>query len=117
MKKYGLFYGSLRKGHYNFGRFNQKYIKTLSLKGYDLYDLGPYPAIVEGEGAVVVELHELDESSDSSIRRMELGAGYKETLIPLVHEGEEILASLYFFAQKPYAVKVESGDWSSHNEN
>src|SRR5438067_1043572 len=79
--KYCLFYGSLKQDEYNFNRFGegtQKYIKTLTLEGYDIYDLGYFPGLTKGDGKVVVELHEVQDDAFEGIVRMEKGAGYVE---------------------------------------
>lgn len=107
-----LFYGSLRKDQYNFRRFSHRltYIKTLSLDGYELYNLGMYPGLVKGKGKVVVELHEATAEAYSAIRRMELEAGYIENLTQV----GDCFASLFIY-NRPLgeAEKVESGDWSA----
>lgn len=116
MKKYALFYGTLRRGEPNFNRFKwQTYIQTLKLKGYELYDC-IVPIIVEGEGSIIVELHALTNSADKKIRLMEIGAGYKEQKLRI---GDK-LASLYIYDKRylPYidSRKIESGDWVKYNK-
>jgi len=107
-----LVYGSLRKDHYNFNRCGkQKFVKAMKLNGYDLFSLGSYPAILEGKGDLVVELHEVDDLTHKNIQRMELGAGYSEKPI----EVDGVTASLYVFNNKNIAktqTQVKSGDWS-----
>jgi gamma-glutamylcyclotransferase (GGCT)/AIG2-like uncharacterized protein YtfP len=114
--KHGLFYGSLRKVEgYNFGRCGkQKYIKTLTLDGYDLYSLGAYPAVVDGKGKVVVELHEIPNAQTAEyIRQMELGAGYEERVVNV----DDVDAYLYVYKGNNRLnpeLKVEHGDWSKY---
>ncbi len=121
MKKHALFFGSLRatstKG-YNFDRFGkntQKHIKTFRLKGYDMYSLGAYPTITPSDGEITVELQEVDDKAMSYISRMEAGAGYKEIVIPVEHEGKTIEAIMYYWPNEQIVgrnlQKVESGDW------
>jgi gamma-glutamylcyclotransferase (GGCT)/AIG2-like uncharacterized protein YtfP len=106
-----LCYGSLKRNSYNFDRFGkdtQKYIKTLELEGYDLYDLGPYPGLTKGDGKVTVELHEVEDGAFSYIKRMEAGAGYSE--------GKEIVdgieASIFFYEGNLEGnPKIDSGEW------
>lgn len=75
-----LVYGTLKKyanRNHNYGRLGtQRFIQTLWLSGYGLYDLGPFPAVSEAKGGVSVELHEVREWTYERIRAMEEGAGY-----------------------------------------
>ena len=118
---YALFYGSLRakpegaKQFYNFGRFGkgtQVYINTLTLEGYELYDLGPYPAVCEGEGSIVVELHRVDSLAFSLIGRMEKGAGYFEKKVKV----DDAEASIYLMLKEDLiyggAKRIITGDWA-----
>lgn len=55
-------YGTLMKGQSNHHRYlaNSSYIGDATLSSYDIYDLGHYPGIVEGEGRVYGELYEIN---------------------------------------------------------
>ena len=79
--KHIFVYGSLKEGKYNFGRFGPTKViqKDVKINGFSLYNLGPYPCIVETgnpENFVIGEIHEVSEGNYSSIARMEFGAGY-----------------------------------------
>lgn len=110
-----LFFGSLRlhsKRGYNHDRFGdgtQRYIRTLTIDGYDLYSLGAYPAICPGAGKVVCELHEVEGRAFRGIQAMERGAGYTEATIDLPEGAATI------FTYDPNHLmgcpKVASGDW------
>jgi len=52
-------YGTLKIGGRFAEMFNKKreFSKRATLKGFNLYNLGAYPAIIEGEGEVKGELH------------------------------------------------------------
>ena len=124
-----LFYGTLRKGHenvsrdktYNYERFGsgtQKYIKTLRIPGYKMYDLGHYPCIVESDNnnkEITVELHEVNEEAAQKISFMEKGAGYLSKNIEI---GEE-KAIIYFYPKELINKlhcqdsEIKSGDWCS----
>lgn len=71
-------YGTLKKGFYNNSRFKNNYIETAKIDGYQLYDLGPYPAVIRDENAkdLVVDVLEVDDNEKQAIDRMEQGAGY-----------------------------------------
>jgi len=132
MKKqtnYILSYGTLRRGNpsdpnnrdktYNFQRFNgQKYIETLKVDGFELYNLGFYPCIAAGEGQVVVELHEVDPIALQSIDSMEAGAGYNKQEITIFSAelNQEVSATIYSYNKRDLPAhilnkKIVSGDW------
>lgn len=111
-----LFYGSLRKNGprektYNFNRFGgQTYVKTLKIKGFDLYNLGSFPCITEGNGEITCELHNVENESARQIFWMEAGAGYKSKEIKI--DGEN--AIIFYYPEKPQGKDqklIQSGDW------
>lgn len=113
-----LFYGSLRRGSegskgektYNYGRFSgQEFIKTIKLDGYQMYNLGTYPAVTKGKGTITVELQEVDESSAQRIRWMELGAGYTAVKIPV--DNEEATMYIYEENLDGRYPQIKSGNW------
>lgn len=116
---YIIVFGSLRKHSsrgYNFNRCGrQEYIKTLKLKGFDLYDLGPYPAVCRGDGILTCELHEVDDATFRRIDRMEIGAGYTAVKVAVEHNMEKVEATIYTWPESALVGsydQVESGDWS-----
>jgi len=103
--------------HDRFGRGTQKYIKTLRIPGFQLFDLGPFPAICEGEGEITVELHEVTTDAFRNIEYMEQGAGYDSKVIQVDIEGGTVEAKIYYMNKQdlpPRILKnerIESGDW------
>lgn len=118
-----LVYGTLRKGigvnnatinnknnlFYNYERFGpQKHIKTFYLNGFDMYNLGGYPCVIQGMGRITVEQHQVEDDIFKSIENMEICAGYKT----------EIIAGCKLFIYKDtkevkkYCSLITSGDWS-----
>ncbi len=85
-----VFYGSLRPNHYNFFRIfgnktdpycNNKadVICNVDLFGYQLFDMGSYPAMVSVEdmmSKVVATVMFINKSAYNIIERMESDAGY-----------------------------------------
>lgn len=113
-KKLVLVYGSLRPNEYNHNRFKDVYgeeydhKRSLELDGYDLYSLGSYPGIKEGKNKLKVDLFECSDKCYSSIRGMELGAGYSEKVIELP-EGNAVI---YMYNGRVSEDRiVENGDW------
>lgn len=115
MRKLIAVYGSLRVGEYNFNRLSKfgklEHVATTSIQGYDLYSLGPYPAVKEGNGTIVVDILEADDNSFRAIDGMEKGAGYVSKVID--YNGED--ATLYLYTGYVDQNRlVESGDWSKY---
>jgi len=110
---YVLVYGSLRKNQYNFDTFKNlygdsiAYMLTDTLKGYDLFSLGAYPAILPGNGEIVVDLIRCSPECYKDILNMELKAGYREETI--LFKGVSCKLFVYNASELPN--KVKSGDW------
>lgn len=118
------FYGTLRVDQPNYNAFklkeNAKYLGTAIVPGLSMIDLGWYPMCFEADPkeTIVVDLMEVtDERAALGIKRMELGAGYKEKEIEVDGEKYIIYVSAYG-ADKSYADKlrgVPGGDWVKYN--
>jgi gamma-glutamylcyclotransferase (GGCT)/AIG2-like uncharacterized protein YtfP len=113
-----LFYGSLRKGHYNYKYFANglKYIKTIKVPYYKLYSLGAYPGIkptTDSNDLITCDLMEVTcEDVAKSIHRMELGAGYSYKFLNV---NEDKKAIIYEYEGPVRETdKATSGDWSEY---
>lgn len=113
-----LTYGSLRKGEYNYDRFKEyfkdglQYESTITIKGFDLFDLGSYPGIKVSENPekeLVVDIMNCDLNCFNDINGMERGAGYSSHIIN-INNREHIIYIYEGTASK----LVESGDWSKY---
>lgn len=112
-------YGSLRKSAYNYDRFkfffgdDYEYEKTATIRGYKLYDLGiGYPcAVVDNEhnSELTIDIIRVSEKCLATITSMEIGAGYKPSIIDV--DGEQVI--IYLF-KSPEGTLVKSGDWVKH---
>jgi len=78
-------YGTLKKGFHNHGLVDGKYIKTTKISGYLMYDLGVPVAIPTNDPSkqILIEIYDVTKESLQKIRRLELGAGYKEINQPV----------------------------------
>lgn len=91
------FYGSLRKGEYNYMhllKFQEGvvYKVTTTIPGYKLYSLGAYPAIrPSGDSRpLTIDIFEITNNKvKSRIDGMEIGAGYERKLVTV--DGESVL--------------------------
>lgn len=76
------FYGSLRKGMYNYRAFssNMDYLETVVVTGFKLFSLGAYPCAIKTgneDDKLTVDLFKVTGEDEHRIDRMEKGASYK----------------------------------------
>lgn len=126
-KRYCLFYGTLRRqgsvdACYNFDRFGdntQQFIKKIELPGFEMYNLGYYPCIVDSDSQnkIICELHAVDSRAASQIESMEYGAGYDKKEIEVEVDGKKEVASIFYYKKSKFKFlkdrvrKIDSGDW------
>lgn len=133
--KYFGFYGTLRKGHYNYERCMTKmgkllegveYIVTHRLVDipFKMLNLGGYPMVMETSknSDITIDIFSIDnEEVARRIERMETGAGYKEINFPVKLEDGTVITCYMWVgdktAEKYYgnAPVITSGDWNSKN--
>lgn len=67
-------YGSLKAGLMNSALLiDSKFVNVTTIEGYDMYSVGHYPAITKGEGAIEVEVYEIDTPT---LQRLDCLEGY-----------------------------------------
>jgi len=74
-------YGSLKIGGYFADQFDEKRKECTkaSIKGFNLYNLGAFPAIVKGDGEVYGELHTFSKDDVKSVTaRFDMIEGFYE---------------------------------------
>lgn len=112
-----LVYGSLRAGAYNYTRFqnifgknNYKKLDQVTIKGFDLYDLGSYPGIKSGteSSTLVCDIIECSQSCYDAIVSMEVGAGYE--VYNLNVDGKLYPIFVYKGSIDPRK-RIKEGDW------
>lgn len=121
-------YGSLRRGCYNYNAFKNifqddfEYIKTTTIAGYQIFDLGSYPGlkISHDNAIVIVDIIECSEECFRSIERMELGANYSTIVVTDSNNSDDAYKA--FLYNGNCTKLVENGDWVkylkiSDNEN
>jgi len=94
-----LVYGTLMKGESNHGYLeNSTYLGTTLLAGYDMYDVGWYPAIVEGKGLAVCEAYQVPLEDMPAIDALEgEGSLYTKKCERITLNGETTFAYVYVF--------------------
>ena len=114
-------YGTLMKGFYNdYLLANCKYIGKYSIKG-ELYDLGFFPGLIEGDGKVYGEVYEVDKYTLKALDNLEGFSedGYcfykrKEVFIP--EFGKKVWT--YFYNNDVYERElIEGGDYYKYIKN
>jgi gamma-glutamylcyclotransferase (GGCT)/AIG2-like uncharacterized protein YtfP len=119
-----FFYGSLRKGEYNFERFEQQWPGALKeigsgyIVGWDLVDLGSYPSIVPaGEASSVVgEVYEVSDEVFKHVEALEAEADYRRYTVDVHTAGDAACVQAYVYGfSRPADIadrpRVDSGDW------
>lgn len=103
-------YGTLRQGHYNFSRFHLNHLSTQEIEGFELWDFGPYPYVIEKPGSkITIDILECDENTKRMIDRMETGAGYKTKEIEV--DGQ--VMTIYVMSKiYPGTEQIPSGDYN-----
>lgn len=118
MAKYILAYGTIRsqgEKHQicNFGRCGKQfYIKTMRLKGFDMFSVGPWPVVTKGEGSIVAELHQISDETFLRITAMELHAGYEAWDVKV----GDVVATIFMIGNPDlvkHLPKIKNGDWCS----
>jgi len=108
-------YGLLRRGASMSDLLHgAEYKGPVTVPGFDLYDLGPFPGAVPGTGELRGELFELASPAVLAVLDEAEGVHAKPPLFrrELV-EAKDAPAWMYVFAAKPpeNAHRIESGDW------
>lgn len=120
---YVFTYGTLRPGQYNArlmaGCARPGFAPEAKLPGHTLYAnrSRSYPYLVAddtAEGAVTGNLYECRHNDAfQMVRRMELGAGYTESLVTVtLPDGREVEALAWLFNRPEWlGARITSGDW------
>jgi len=119
--KHHLFvYGTLKRGgsrHWILDGF--PFLGRAKAKGFVLYDLGPYPAMVPGPGMVYGEVYEVSEEILNALDWVEgVPVLYRRKLIEVVFEdGLSLKAWAYIYngSVKGFP-RIESGEWKGSKE-
>lgn len=88
-----FFYGTLKRGFYNYERFGMdkcEFLGTAEVRGYKMYSNGIYPAIINSEDdndIIFGEIFKIDDKLFNALNRMETGAGYHIDAVEAVWSG------------------------------
>lgn len=108
-------YGSLKQGFGNHRHLEgQELLGTGTLKGFDMFSLGPFPAIQPGQGNVNGELYRVDEDAFRCLDRLE---GHpvmycREPSIINDSNGEKVEAWVYVYQGMVSPDEQVGEDWT-----
>ena len=110
-----IVYGSLRRKQGNsHWMTNAQWLGDCQLAGFELYDLGHYPAVVPGDGEIHCEVYRISSSILTELDALKRdGHEYQRELIPTP------LGSAWIYLYKhPVAglTRFASGDWLKRSE-
>jgi len=119
-------YGTLKEGGHFAPEFDPFRVRSerAKLRGFNLFNLGWFPGIVEGAGEVVGELHTY-EKPDEVQGRMDRIEGYSEkneegslflrkrVTVVVAETGERVTCNAYIFNKgvPENAEKIDDGVW------
>lgn len=117
-------YGTLRRGDCRGGFLGEPYFPEAYVKGLELFDLGPFPGVLEGPGLVRGEVYEIDAKMLQSLDRIEgyraqaPGEGLYDRQLVTARDpsGEEVEAWVYIYNNRDehQLRPIASGDWFAH---
>ena len=92
-------YGTLMRGEANHSYLeNAAFLGRAAIEGYDMYDVGAYPAIVDGNSIIVGELYQVPKEDMASIDMLEgQGSLYIKRCEKLTFDGKTTLAFVYVY--------------------
>jgi gamma-glutamylcyclotransferase (GGCT)/AIG2-like uncharacterized protein YtfP len=103
---YGTLMSNNRKGHTYLG--DARFLGECTLNGYELYDLGDYPGIVEGNEKVKGELYAISIEKLPDIDSYEEeGNLYKRKMVQIVNKDHEIFDAFVYIYIKSVAGKIK----------
>lgn len=94
-----LVYGTLMSGETNHGHLRHSTpLGACVLEGYEMYDVGWYPAIIEGDGFIIGELYQVPVTDIPSIDTLEgEGSLYEKKCVRIAIDGKPTFAFVYVY--------------------
>lgn len=110
-----IVYGSLRRNQGNsHWMTNGQWLGDHVISGFELYDLGHYPAVIPGVGTVYCEVYRIDSSTLAELDALRTKSGeYKRALIATPYGG----AWMYVYQRPVEGLRqLKGGDWIKRAE-
>ncbi|MBW7982804.1 gamma-glutamylcyclotransferase family protein [Enterobacillus tribolii] len=111
-----IVYGSLRRKQGNsHWMTNAQWLGDHVLEGYEMYDLGHYPAVIQGDGEIYCEVYRIDSTILSELDELKSNSRfYKRELISTPYGSAWIY--LYLYPVEGYP-RIASGDWLKRKDD
>ena len=113
-------YGTLRfnQGNWQWALKDAQYLDTVTLRGFTMLDLGPFPGVVNGNHQVVGELYLIDDESLAALDRLE-GHPHHYKRVWVNEVPSPYLDAdgfwIYIYQQRdPEDTVIPHGDWLRH---
>jgi gamma-glutamylaminecyclotransferase len=110
-------YGTLLRGEVNHDLLAQaRFVAEARTEPYyDLFDLGPFPAMsTGGETAVLGEIYAVDEATLARLDRLEGHPSFYQRTQIRLEGGQEVDTYLMDRARMRGRAPIASGDWRTH---
>ncbi len=111
-----IVYGSLRRKQGNsHWMTHAQWLGNHWLEGYEMYDLGHYPAVIPGDGKVFCEVYRINSSILAELDELKSNAkDYKRELVQTPYGSAWLYLYLYPVTGLP---RISHGDWlNRHGE-
>lgn len=110
-----IVYGSLRRKQGNcHWMTNAQWLGDHEFEGYELYDLGYYPAVVPGEGRIYGEVYRITSSILAELDELKRNTkDYQRKLVVTPYGSAWIYLYLYSVKGLP---RIISGDWLQRDQ-
>ncbi len=109
-------YGTLMRGgrYHGLIAHSERLGPARTAHGFALVDLGPYPAMIAGEGSVAGELYRVDAATLAALDELEGHPSYYQRTPIRLADGREVVAYLFVDrAALAEASPIPGGDWRS----
>ncbi|EIB97197.1 MULTISPECIES: gamma-glutamylcyclotransferase [Pantoea] len=105
-----IVYGSLRRKQGNsHWMTNAQWLGDHQIEGFELYSLGHYPGVIEGNGAVQCEVYRIDASTLAELDALRTKGGEYKRFLTQTPFGS---AWLYVYQRSVAGrQRITSGDW------
>lgn len=116
-KIYAFVYGTLMKNQRNHEYLKEAiYIGDGTLNGYEMYDLGRYPGIVEGKGEVLGEVYQVTREIEKQLDYLEEeGTLYIKKLEKIrLSNGQTLEAIVYVYNKSILECKKIEGKYNAN---
>jgi gamma-glutamylcyclotransferase (GGCT)/AIG2-like uncharacterized protein YtfP len=107
-------YGSLRKGFHNHKLLKgYKFLGVAEVAGFDMYDLGSFPAATYGTGKITVEVYEIGARALKALDHLEGFPSFYDRAVTETPFGDAIIYMMPSLPRQYSSRKVKSGNWAA----